>query len=95
MSEFTDHREEVRNFIASGMMDQGATAEQACVETICVMFWDPNDVENLYRCINSNLGINVIKAIVAHDYNGLSRGDIGFLPKSTQFAKEKENALSN
>ncbi len=97
MSDFTEHREEVIDYIKANMVDQGASRAEAITATTCILFWDSKDVENLYKCIHSELDDHVIAAIVAHDYNGLSGGykDPYFLPKSTQFAKEEvQDALS-
>jgi len=70
-----------------GMVAQGATSKQADNATMCVYTWDKEDVENLFKCIHSELPDHVIESIVAHDYNGMSGGykDPGFLPKSSQF----------
>lgn len=87
--EFFKRREEVIEFIKKEMVAQGATLAEAVSATVAVEFFKLKDVENLYRCINSGLPENVIKAIVAHDFNGLARKEKGFLPKSTQFEETK------
>ena len=86
--QLAEHREEVIDFIRSGMIEQRVSKEQAILETTCIFFWKLTDIENLYRCINSDFAPEVIKAIVAHDFNGLAREDVCFLPKSTQFGDD-------
>jgi hypothetical protein len=93
MDSFVRRREEVIDYIKQNMVEQGATRAEAITATTCVLFWSSKDVDNLYRCINSDLPKETIKAIVAHDFNGLSRGDVGFLPKSTQFSRVPEMEL--
>ncbi len=88
LKEFSLQREAVIDFIKEGIIDQGGTLSEAISATSCVYFWDSDDVENLYKCINSELSEHVIAAIVAHDFNGLSGGykDPYFMPKSSQFS---------
>lgn len=82
---FVARREKVIKFIRERIEEQGANKIKALTATQCIYFWSSLDVENLYRCINSDLPQEVINAIVAHDYNGLAREDKCFLPKSSQF----------
>lgn len=90
--DFRVRREDVINYIRKGIEDQGGSRADAISATSCIYFWGNEDVDNLYKCINSELPDHVIGAIVAHDFNGLSKGaDKWFLPKSSQF-KEKEIA---
>lgn len=91
---FTKQRDILIEYIADGMVAQGASRSEAISATTCIYFWDRDDVENLYKCINSDLDDNVKAAIVAHDFNGLSRKEKCFLPKSIQFKEGKHNGLS-
>lgn len=85
--DFRVRREAVIDYIRKGIEDQGGSRSDSIAATSCIYFWQNDDVENLYRCINSEFPEHVINAIVAHDFNGLSRGvDKYFLPKSSQFS---------
>jgi hypothetical protein len=88
MSDFTEHREAVIDYIRKGIESQGGSKVEAISATTCIYFWGSDEVEDLFKCINSELPEHVIGAIVAHDFNGLSRGDECFLPKSYQFREE-------
>lgn len=84
-TEFFERRNEVIEFVKQGMLEQGASEFQASMASVKVEFFKLKDVENLHRCINSDLPSETIKAIVAHDFNGLAKRDKGFSPKSAQF----------
>lgn len=92
---FIKRREEVIKFVRDRMHEQGATEVESLVATNCINFFSIMDVDNLYKCINSELTENVIASIVAHDFNGLSREDKFFLPKSSQFKDKELHALSS
>jgi hypothetical protein len=83
--EFVQHREEVIKYIRKGLIHHGADKLQASIEVAGINFWKSEDVENLYRCITSDLEDDVIISIVAHDFNGLRSKDPHFVPKSAQF----------
>lgn len=85
VSEFIEQRNTVKEFISTEMMAQGASRAYTSMALVCVDFWNGKDVQNLFKCINSDLEMDIIKQIVAHDYNGLSKQDKFFLPKSSQF----------
>lgn len=93
MSTFVERREAVIKFISEQIKKQGATPKEVSWAVTRIYFWSSKDVENLYKCINSDLDENVIREIVAHDFNGLANNDEFFLPKSTQFADVPEMKL--
>lgn len=85
LQELVAHREDVIQYIRKGMLDQGVDKLKAAEAVACINFFRFEDTENLYRCINSGWDEKVIKAIVAHDFNGLRHFQEGFVPKSSQF----------
>ena len=88
-TDFFQRREEVIEFVKKEMISQGVSERDAMTATNKIEFFKLKDVENLYRCINSDMPESTIKEILAHDFNGLARKDKGFLPKSTQFEEIK------
>ena len=88
LQEFVKRREEVIQFVRKGMLSQGEDKIDAARAVVSINFFNSQDIENLYKCINSNLPENTIKAMVAHDFNGLSNHDPHFVPKSRYFEEK-------
>lgn len=85
LQEFVRQREEVIKFIRTELLEQGATQMEASLNVARINMWGSRDVQNLYKCITSDLPENTIKKIVAHDFNGLRKPDPYFVPQSRQF----------
>lgn len=89
IEEYVEQRNEVIEYVKARMIEQKVDWSVAIQETTCINFFPSRDVQNLYKCIKSDLPEHVIKAIVAHDFNGLSENKEHFLPKSRQFEEQK------
>lgn len=87
LQEFVAHREIVITFIRTQLLDQGFEKIEAASMVARINLWGSRVVENLYKCITSDLDEQIIESIVAHDFNGLSRNDPHFVPKSSQFER--------
>lgn len=87
LQEFIKHREAVSFYIREQLKDQGLEKMEVSLAVASINLWPTRDVENLYKCINSDLDEVVIKSIVRHDFEGLRKYDPHFLPKSRQFEK--------
>lgn len=88
LQEFVAHREVVIQYIRKQLIEQGAEKLDAAMAVAGINMWGSSDIENLYKCINSDLEEHEIKAIVAHDFNGLRKPDPHFVPVSSQFGDE-------
>lgn len=85
LQEFVEHREVVIQYIRAQLKEQGFEKLDASMAVAGINMWGSREIENLYKCINSDLDESVIKSIVVHDFNGLRKPDPYFLPKSRQF----------
>lgn len=83
---FGKRRDKVMDYVKKQMMEQGISEVRAVMNVTGIYFWPQEDVENIYRCIHSDAPEKTKKAIIAHDFTGLSRKDEDFVPKSRQFA---------
>lgn len=88
---FVERREEVIKFIRKTLMDEKNYDKiEASMVVASISLWDSQNVNNIYKCITSDLEDVVKKSIVMHDFFGLLNREKHFVPKSTQF-EEKNN----
>jgi hypothetical protein len=89
MKELNERREAVIKYVRTAMEAQGISKMQSIDITTRLYFVALEDINDLWKCINSGLDENIISAIVAHDVNGLIEDAPGFLPKARQFREAK------
>lgn len=89
LAELNEHREIVIKHVRDAIIEQGGDRLDAVNIGTRLYFAPLEDLEDLYKCLQSDTPDNIKHAIIAHDVNGLVHDAPGFLPKSRQFREAK------